>query len=515
MKQPLQIPLFGLTLSLIFTAFVVNADTAKTTTSQVTYHYYYEFNDLSEKKYYRFLPNPAPEALFYQTRMIASADIDATSGKETVVLIVVGSKPRAGFSNWHQAFLLITNTKARKLEKKAFFKLFDTGRHPLEVPAAKSIELHNRSVIFSEIHEAAHKPDSVSFRLVDLTGDGTLDIWVESDYGVALISFANGVFNEVLTNYTVSKQRLAEATNIEYYGYNVRFDPKGQKYHDFLAATAPEGLYYNTRKTAIGNIDDTPEKETIVLMTADTGVDAPQGEWVQAFLVIAEDEADGVSKKKELFKLFDAGTHAFDVQGKTIELQSVPFVFWKVRKDQPWFYYGVSFEVVDLTGDGILDIWVECAYGVAVISFQNGEFVEVCGGYSSPRSENPIEYVDLDKDGIYEIKIPDSIHIKGAPGAAAPEWMSLYEWDGTTYVLNNKRFYAENDEFLIRLLEQYIFWQPFSRNEEIYHFYIGLVYYYRGKTSMARELLQRVARNAENDDYRKAAEELLKKLTSY
>ena len=303
-----------------------------------------------------------------------------------------------------------------------------------------------------------------------------------------------------------------KTSDVKYHRYHDRHDPEGQKYHDFLAAAAPEGLYYNTRKTAIGNIDDTPEKETIVLMTADTGVDAPQGEWVQAFLLIAEDEADGFPKKKELFKLFDAGTHHFDVPGKTIDVHNTPFVFSKIRKGRSWAYNRVSFEVVDLTGDGILDIWVEYAEGVAVISFQNGEFVEICSGYSSPRREDPIEYVDLDKDGIYEIKVPDSIYIKGAPGAAAPEWMSFYEWDGTTYVLNNKRFYAENDEFLIRLLEQYIFWQPFSRNEEIYHFYIGLVYAYRGNTSMARELLQRVARNAKNDDYIHAAEDILKKL---
>ena len=296
-------------------------------------------------------------------------------------------------------------------------------------------------------------------------------------------------------------------SDVAYKGYDSPFDLEGQRYHRFLAAPAPEGLRYYTRLKAIGNIDDTPEKETIVLMTANAGE-----EWVQAFLLIAEDEADGVPKKKEIFKLFDAGTHAFDVPGKTIELQSAPFVFWKLRKDRPWFYQRVSFEVVDLTGDGTLDIWVEQTEGVAVISFQNGEFVEVCSAYSSPRREDPIEYIDIDNDGIYEIKIPDSIHIKGAPGAAALKWTSFYEWDGNTYVLNNQRFYAENDEFLIRLLEQYIFWQPFSKNEEIYHFYIGLVYYYRGSISMARELLHRVARNAENDDYRKAAEELLKKL---
>ena len=297
---------------------------------------------------------------------------------------------------------------------------------------------------------------------------------------------------------------------VKYHRYNDRRDPGGKKYHSFLAAAAPEGLYYNTRKTAVGNIDDTPEKETIVLMTADTGVDAPQGEWVQAFLLITEDEADGIPKKKELFKLFDAGTHVFDVPGKTIELQSAPFVFWKLRKDRPWFYSGVSFEVVDLTGDGILDIWVEQAEGVSVISFQNGEFVEVCSVYSSPRREDPIEYIDIDKDGTYEIKIPDRISIDG-PSAVSLPWMSFYEWDGNTYVLNNDRFYAENDEFLTRLLEKYNFGHPFTRNE-VYHFYIGLVYAYRGNAPMAREFLQRVVEHAKKQDYRKAAEELLKNL---
>ena len=511
MKQHIQTTSLGLAILLILTAFSVNAETAKTTTSQVTYNYYYGFNDLSEKKYYRFLPNPAPEGFFYQTRMAANENIDDTPEKETVVLIVVGSKPRAGFSNWHQAFLLITNTNARKLEKKVFFKLFDTGTHPLNVPTAKPIELHNRSVVFSEIHGSAHKPDTVSFRLVDLTNDGILDVWVESDYGVALISFANGTFNEVLTNYTVSKQKLAEAIDIEYYGYNVPSDPVGQKYYRFLINPAPEGLFYQNRETAIANINGTPEKETIVLMTADTGVGGPRGEWVQAFLLIAEDEADGFPKRKDLFKLFDAGTHVFDVPGKTIEVQSTPFVFRKVRKSQPWSR-GISFELIDLTGDGILDIWVDHAEGVAIISFQNGEFVEICSGYSSPKREDPIEYVDIDKDGIYEIKIPDSIHIKGAPGAAAPEWVSLYEWDGTTYVLNNERFYAENDEFLTRALRNYNGWpQGFGKSEE-QRFYIGLIYYYRSNSARAREFLQRVAEHGKKQDYRKAAEDFLKKL---
>ena len=122
-----------------------------------------------------------------------------------------------------------------------------------------------------------------------------------------------------------------------------------------------------------------------------------------------------------------------------------------------------------------------------------------------------MEYVDLDNDGIYEIKIPDLISIDGIPTAARPEWMSLYEWDGTTYVLNNEAFYAENDKFLIYLLEQYNSWTRFTRNEE-YHFYTGLVYHYRGNTVMARGYLQWVVKHGENDAYVQAAEDLLKEL---
>lgn len=124
-----------------------------------------------------------------------------------------------------------------------------------------------------------------------------------------------------------------------------------------------------------------------------------------------------------------------------------------------------------------------------------------------------MEYVDLDNDGIYEIKIPDLISIDGIPTAARPEWMSLYKWDGTTYVLNNEAFYAENDKFLIYLLEQYNSWPRFTRNEE-YHFYTGLVYYYRGKAVMARGYLQWVVKHAKKQDYRQAAESILKKLPS-
>ena len=514
MKQHIQITRLGLAILLILTAFSVNAETPKTTTSQVHYGYYYFLDYL--KEYCRFLPSPAPEGLHYHGRMIATANIDDTPEKESIVLIVVDTKPRtfssngALFDNCVQAFLLIANTKGSKIEKKAFFKLFDTGTHPLEVPAAEVIELHNRSVIFSEIREAIHKPDSVSFRLVDLTDDGILDVWVESAHGVALISFEDGEFKEVLTNHTVTPKKLAETAEIESYGYADQLDPEGQKYHRFLGNPLPQGVSYSTRQKTIANIDDTPDKEMIVLMV--TNSEDEWRAWSQAFLLITEVETETIRfpKTKELFGLFGGSFHDLNVPGKTIEVQSAPFIFRDHWRGSGAFKH-VSFKLVDLTGDGILDIWVEHAYGVAVISFQDAEFKKICNAYSSHKREDPIEYIDLDNDGICEIKIPDKISNDSGPTASYLEWMSLYEWNGNTYVLNNERFYAENDEFLTRLLDQYETWSRYSRNE-VYHFYIGLVYFYRGNAPMAREFLQRVIKHGKKQDYIQAAESILKKL---
>ena len=510
MKQHLQTTFLGLAISLILTAFVVNAETAKTTTSQVNYGYYYLLDYL--KEYYRFLPAPAPEGLHYHVRMTAVANIDDTPRKESIVLIVVDTKPRTFRSsgvlsdNCVQAFLLIANTKGSKIEKKAFFKLFDTGTHPLEVPAAEVIELHSPPADFKQ-------PTDVSLRLADVTDDGTLDVWVKSAHGVALISFENGEFKEVFSRYPVLREKLTKTADVEYYSYDVRHEPEGEKYHRFLATPPPEGTSYGTRWKAVANIDDTPEKETIVLMVVNSKEEWRA--WSQAFLLITEPETerDGFPKTKAFFKLFGATTHDLKVPTKTIEVQSAPFVFRKPWwSSEDWSFPHVSFDLVDLTGDGILDIWAEHYEGVAVISFQEGEFAEVCSAYSSTRREDPIEYIDLDNDGIYEIKIPDKISVSGIPGAAYPEWVSLYEWDGTTYVLNNERFYANNDEFLTRSLNNYNDWpQGFGKCEE-QRFYIGLIYYYRGDAARAREFLQWVVEHGKKQDYRTAAETILKKL---
>ena len=512
MKQYFQTLLLGLSISLILTAFVVNADAPQTTTSQVNYGYYYYLDYV--KGYYRFLPSPAPEGLHYHVRMTARANIDDTPEKETIVLILVDTKPRTFSSNgalsdnYIQAFLVITDNNAGQPQKKAFFKLFDLGTHPLEVPAAEVIKLHSPPSGFK-------LPTDVSLRLADVTGDGTLDVWVKSAHGVALISFEDGEFKEVFSRYTVTREKLTKTADVEYYSYDVRHEPEGKKYHRFLATPPPEGASYGTRMKAVANIDDTPEKENIVLMVVNSKEEWRA--WSQAFLLITEPETerDAFPKTKALFTLFSARAHDLNVPTKTIEVQSAPFVFRKPWSRDDWSFPHVSFDLVDLTGDGILDLWAEHAQGVAVISFQNGEFTEVCSAYSSTGREDPIEYIDLDNDGIYEIKIPDRIYIDSGPSGAAPEWMSLYEWDGTTYVLNNERFYANNDEFLNRSLSNYNGWpQGFGKCEE-QRFYIGLIYYYRGDAARAREFLQWVVEHGKNDDYVQAAEELLKKLPSY
>ena len=58
-------------------------------------------------------------------------------------------------------------------------------------------------------------------------------------------------------------------------------------------------------------------------------------------------------------------------QGKTLKFGTHPSFSEDPWSGESWRFKWVRFELVDLTGDGILDIWVEHAYGVAVISFQD------------------------------------------------------------------------------------------------------------------------------------------------
>ena len=306
----------------------------------------------------------------------------------------------------------------------------------------------------------------------------------------------------ILNSWAVSAEPpTPEISEVEYHYYDVPSDPEGQRYHRFFSRPAPEKLFYDTRLKITANIDDTPEKETVVAILADSGIiGAFAGYWAHAFLLILDETEVGVSKKKAFFNLYDAGLHDLEVPAaKSIEHQSPAFVF-----KEPWpdaaKGNGIGCEIIDLTGDGTLDVWLDLGRAVAVISFLDGEFKVIFSRYTYPRDQSP-EYVDLDNDGIYEIKIPYSIYMVDLPGLRYVPWISLYVWDGNTYVLNNERFYAENDEFLIALLNQYNHLLVEYGRYEPYSFYLGLVFYYRGNASLAKRHLQWVTEHAEKRDY--------------
>ena len=177
MEKFTQLTLLSLSIWLILSGSAVNAAPPTPEISDVKHHYYADPHDPEGQIYHRFLPAPEPEELFYDTRMKATANIDDTPEKETIVLMVVDTRRHIFSGNWVQAFLLIADTEAEKPEKKDLFKLYDTGTHSLEVPA-KAIEFHNTPFVFAE-QPKGYQFHHLSFRLVDLTGDGTLDIWVE------------------------------------------------------------------------------------------------------------------------------------------------------------------------------------------------------------------------------------------------------------------------------------------------------------------------------------------------
>ena len=316
------------------------------------------------------------------------------------------------------------------------------------------------------------------------------------------------ILSSLVVNAESPETTTPEVKYQRYYSYQEK------KYHRFLPTATAKGLYYNTRMAATANIDDTPEKETVVLILVDVPREPYRyvDEWVQAFLLIANTEA-AEPQEKALFKLFDTGTYALEVPtAETIELQNPPFVFTQPPKDVLQSH--ATFELVDLTGDGVLDVWFESTYGVAVISFQNGAFKEVFGNYTIPGFLSEAEYVDLDNDGSYEIKVPYSINIDRVPSAPHLPWMSLYEWNGNAYILNNERFYAENDDFLIELLSEYNY-QMLRHGRVIYHcetyrFYLGLVSYYRGSETPGH--LKWLIEHGKQDHYIQAAESIFKKL---
>lgn len=318
---------------------------------------------------------------------------------------------------------------------------------------------------------------------------------------------------------------------VKYHLFDHPGDPEGKMYHQFLPRV-PERSFYDTQLKASANVDDTPEIETVVSILADGGRgSAFDGNWTEAFLLITTTEA-GIPKKKKLFKVLDVADHA-----KSIKRHPPPFILNVQLKGNP---HGLPFKLIDLTGDGILDIWVEPGNVIVVISFQNGEFKEIFRSYTYTHRGGP-EYIDMDNDGSYELKIPNRVYLDGFIRSAHPVWMNLYEWDGTTYVLNNEKFYTKDNEIFFELLSTYnnhlrlrykyqlaletkdpvliqrsdpvnIQHVDASHYFEVYDFYIGLGHYYRGELGHAQRYLQSVSTEAKNPEYRSAADNMLKEL---
>ena len=142
MEQHLQTTLFGFVISLILsTAFVANADTPQTTTSQVNYGYNYHSDD-DLTKYYRFLASPAPEGLHYHARLIARANIDNTPEKETIILMV--GQTSQGGADWgngtkHFSLSLRRTPKQTRFPRKKSYSNFLLRGLTLGIPPPKPL----------------------------------------------------------------------------------------------------------------------------------------------------------------------------------------------------------------------------------------------------------------------------------------------------------------------------------------------------------------------------------------
>lgn len=302
-----------------------------------------------------------------------------------------------------------------------------------------------------------------------------------------------------------------EVSQVEYQGY---LEWEGKEYQQFLPPE-PEGMWYYTKMKGIGNVDNTPEKEEVVLITVQHQIGAEYVE--QAFLLVCT-KAEGVLKKKGLLKLYDYGAEETSFQGAYPSL-----VFRKTT----WKFMPNNgrLKLVDLNGDGMLDVFVELwfsggSYGpyyIAVVSFQNGKLKQIFNSFAGANASSPFppQYIDVDKDGIYEIEIPNEIVVEGVPHSSMPTWINLYEWNGEKYVLNNQKFYSRDTSILFSFVETYLHELTPTREPgryfEEYEFYLGLIYYYQG-SPYAHTYLGRIVEKAKNENYIKEAQAVLKRL---
>jgi len=311
-------------------------------------------------------------------------------------------------------------------------------------------------------------------------------------------------------------------SHVEYQLYN---EQEGEEYQQFLPPLPlHEGQWYWTRMVGIGNVDNTPDIEEIALITLQNSAEnrEPFQYW-RAFLLVCV-RHEKVLEKKYLLEIFNNTEKEFSTD------KPYPPMIFKRNNNWEFFPSNGSLQLVDLNNDGILDIFIllwdtggsYSPYCVEVVSFQNCELKRLFTSFAGVGHYSP-QALDIDGDGLYEIQIPNEITV-GFEHATDPTWISLYEWNGKEYILNNKKFYSRDNDILIQFLQFYcqrlrwytdqiLYWG--SKTEmyfEDYEFYLGLIYYYKEKPYLARDYLERIVEKAKNEGYIKEAQSVLKQL---
>jgi hypothetical protein len=309
---------------------------------------------------------------------------------------------------------------------------------------------------------------------------------------------------------------------IPYVEYQLYNEQEGKEYQQFLPSLH-EGQWYWTRMVGIGNVDNIPDVEEIALITLQNSEEhrEPFQYW-QAFLLVCVRHEKSL-EKKYLLEIFNNTEKEFST-----EKPHPPMIFDRYG-DWEFFPSNGSFQLIDLNHDGILDIFIQLSntggsyflYCVEVVSFQSGELKRLFTSFAGVTSP---QVLDIDSDGLYEIQIPDEIAVAGFEPASDPTWVSLYEWNGKDYVLNNKKFYSRDNDTLIQFLQFYCYRLQWYANQifygesktemyfEDYEFYLGLIYYYKEKPYLARDFLGRIVEKAKSKDYIKEAQSILKQL---
>ncbi len=291
----------------------------------------------------------------------------------------------------------------------------------------------------------------------------------------------------------------------------VYHDPKGDAaYWQFLPAVEPGVHYYWTRAVARADVDGDGVADDVAIVTQQRSGEE-FGEVVRAYLLVGRRDGDSVSNRS-VTVLFDESSRR--------EYDDCPLIYPLIDCEVPTTH--TRLDLVDLTGDGIPEV---CFYPwttsmakpvyLSVHTYRDGEFVPILRRRCYSREGGP-RYGDQDGDGAGDIILSNSIVVKGTDTASDPDWVSVFEWNGEEFVDDTKSYYASDDGELmdgyVRRYESNTLRDAAIGHERHYHeyeFYMGMIHLYKGETTEATRLLDRVAELAEREEFRTAARHVL------